>query len=139
MAHNFKIAAVLANAAVDDGTNKGIGPLFNSGFIDIYDGTQPADPSVAISTQTLLATLTFGATAFGTGSAGVITANAIGSGTGLAASTATWFRTYKSDHTTALADGSVGTATADIVLTTTSIVIGATVSLSSWTITEPNP
>lgn len=112
-----------------------IGPLLNSGTIKIYDGTQPATADTAITTQNLLATLTFGATAFGSASAGVITANAITSGTAGATGTATWFRALKSDGTTVVFDGSVGTASADLVLGTVSIVSGATVSCSSFTYT----
>lgn len=138
MASNLKISPTMANASMGDGAHNGVAPLFNSGTIKIYDGAQPADPTVAVTTQTLLATLTFGATAFGAASAGVITANAITSGTAVATSTATWFRTAESGGT-ALMDGNVGTSGTDMVLGTTSIVTGAVVSISSFTITQPNP
>jgi hypothetical protein len=35
-----------------------LAPLLNSGFIEIYDGTQPANADTAVSTQNLIATLT---------------------------------------------------------------------------------
>src|SRR5271165_1037903 len=111
------------NAAIDT-------PL-NGGFMDIYDSTgtgQPATPDVAVTTQVKLASLTLGSTAFGAASSGVKTANAITSGTGLAVGTATWARLYKSDHTTAVLDCSVGTSGADINLNDVAITIGATVS-----------
>ena len=49
----------------------------NSGLLRVYSGTPPADANAALSGNTLLAELTFGATAFGAAVAGVATANAI--------------------------------------------------------------
>ncbi len=130
MALNPKFSTASVNAKVDAQA-----ALMNSGFMDIRDGTQPATANTAV-TGTLLVTLTFGATAFGAGSGGVATANAITSGTAVATSTATWFRLFKSDHTTPVADGSVGTATSNLVLSTAAIVSGATVSISAFSLTE---
>ena len=109
-----------------------------SGFLEIYTGTQPATPDTALSGNTLLATLPLSATAFGASSSATKTANAITSATAAATGTATFFRVYKSDGTTAVIDGSVGTSGADLNLNTTSIVTGATVSVSSWTISDPS-
>jgi hypothetical protein len=116
------------NAALD---------VLNSGFLEIYDGTQPATPDVAVSTQTKLAKLTLGATAFGASSGGTKTANAIGSVAALATSTATWFRAFRSNDTTAVIDGSVGTSGADLNLNAIAIVLGSTVSVTSWTVSMP--
>src|ERR1039457_5242911 len=120
--------------------------LLNSGFLEIYAGTQPTDANTALSGQTLLSGgMTFAATAFGTpvalGPAGsrvvTATANPIVSDTSAAATgTAAWFRAYKSDGTTGVMDGSVGTTGCDLNLNTTAIVIGATVSVTSLTITQ---
>ncbi len=49
----------------------------NNGKIRAYSGTPPANANTALSGQTLLAELSFGATAFGAASSGVATANAI--------------------------------------------------------------
>jgi hypothetical protein len=49
------------NAAVD-----AVAALLNSGTIKVYDGSMPASPATAVTSQTLLATLTFNSTAFGT-------------------------------------------------------------------------
>jgi len=110
--------------------------LLNGGSIKIYTGTQPAGPDTAITSQTLLATLTLSATAFASASAGTnsatITANAITGANAVATGTATWFRAFKSDGTTAVTDGSVGTATSDLILNSTSITSGAAVSVSAW-------
>jgi len=112
----------------------------NGGFLDIYDSTgtgQPATPDVAVTTQVKLATLALSATAYGAAVSGVKTANAITSGTGLAVGTGTWGRFYKSDHTTAVHDCSVGTSAADINLNDVAITIGGTVSVTSYTVSMP--
>ena len=114
--------------------------LANGGHVTIYDSTgtgQPATPDVAITSQVLLATVTLGSPAFGAASAGIATANAITSGTAVATGTAAWWRAFKSDGTTAELDGSVGTSAADMIIATTSIVSGATVSVSSLTVGMP--
>ena len=120
--------------------------LLNTGFLEIYAGTQPTDANTATSGQLLLSSgMTFAATAFAapvaSGAAGsrvvTATANTIVSDTSAAATgTAAWFRAYKSDGVTGVMDGSVGTTGCDLNLNTTSIVIGATVSVTSMTITQ---
>lgn len=132
MANNPHLGDTSANAAVN-----AITALCNSGFLQIYDGSQPANCNTAVGVQTLLAKLTFGNPAFGAAAAGVATANAIGSATASATSTATWFRVFKSDDTTAVFDGSVGTSGCDLNLNSTAISSGATVSVSSLTFTLP--
>jgi hypothetical protein len=121
------IAAVNAAAA-----------LLNSGFIAVYSGTQPALDGALTGTQ--LAEATFSATAFpaATASGGTVTAtaNAITSGTIAATNTAGYFALLKSDNTTVVATGSVGTSGADLNLSSLSFVSGATFSVSSFTITE---
>lgn len=109
--------------------------LLNNGYIDILDGTQPATGDTAITSQTLLVSLQFGSPAFGSTAAGVATANAITSGTAVASSTATWCRLYKSDHTTAVFDGSVGLSSANLILNAVAISSGATIGCSAFTIT----
>lgn len=114
--------------------------LLNSGYLRIYDSTgtgQPAGPDTAITTQVKLAELRFGATAFGASVNGVATANAISSDPDAAATgTPTWFRCFKSDGTTAVHDGSVGTASANLILAVATIVQHAVVDCSSMTITD---
>ena|SRR5215468_8709718 len=113
--------------------------LLNSGFIKIYTGGQPALNGAV--TGTLLVTLTFSATAFpaATASAGTVTAtaNAITSGTAGNTGTAGYHALLKSDGTTIVATGSVGTSGADLNLNTLSITSGNTVSCSSYLITQP--
>lgn len=107
--------------------------LLNSGFIKVYTGSQPSEDGAV--TGTLLATMTFGATAFGASSGGTATANAITSGTAGNTGTAGYFALVKSDGTTVVMTGTVGTSGCDLNLNTTSIVSGAPVSCSSFTIT----
>ena len=132
MANNFKVAVATRNAEINAAT-----ALLNTGTIKIYDGTQPSTPETAVSTQTLLVTLTYGATAFGSASSNAATANAITSGTAVASSTATWARMLKSDGTTVVADCSVGSSGCDINLATAVINTNDTVSITSLTWTQP--
>jgi hypothetical protein len=132
MALNPKRSNAAVNAAADAVT-----PLLNNGYLRIYNGTQPANADTAVSTQTLLAELRFNATAFGAASSGVSTANAITSDSSADnTGTASWFRALKSDGTTAVFDGSVGTSSADLVLNSTAISSGAAVAVTSFTYTE---
>lgn len=112
--------------------------LLNSGTLKIYSGGQPAvDVGV---TGTLLATLTFGATAFAastaSGSGGSAAANTITSGTAGNTGTAGYFALEKSDSTV-VGTGTVGTASCDLNLNSTAISSGATVSCSAFTVTQP--
>jgi hypothetical protein len=136
MALTAKRGAAATKAAVE-----AMGALLNSGYLRIYDSTggtgQPATGDTAIGSQILLAELTFAATAFGTATAGVITAAAIGADSDAnATGTATWFRCFKTDGTTPVYDGSVGTTGCDLNLNTASIVIHAAVSVTALTLTE---
>ena len=134
MANNLQESTESVNAACN-----AIVDLADTGYIRIYDGSQPANANTAVSTQTLLAELRFGATAFGAASGGTATANAITADSSAnATGTASWFRVLKSDGTSVLWDGTVGAGgTYDLVLNTTSIVSGATVSITSMTFTHP--
>ncbi len=128
----FALTNVAANAAAD-----AIAPLLNNGYLRIYSGVQPATADTALSGNTLLAELRFGATAFGAAAAGVATANAITADASADASgTATFARLFKSDGTTAVLDCTVGTGGTDIVLNSAAISAGATVSISALTFTE---
>jgi len=133
MANNPQFYDATVEAAVNAAT-----ALLNSGFLNIYSGSQPALD--AALTGTRLAHLTFGATAFGgaTAAGGTVTAtaNAISSDTSAVAGTAGYFALLKSDGTTVVATGSVGTSGADLNLNSLTISGGATVSCSSFTITE---
>ena len=76
-------------------------------------------------------TLTFGATAFPSAVSGLLTANAITSGTAVADITPTWARIVKSDTTTVVMDVSAGAASAN--LTIGAFTSGTVVSATSFT------
>jgi hypothetical protein len=112
--------------------------LLNSGFLNVYSGAQPIlDGAI---TGTRLAHLTLSATAFATAvaSGGTVTAtaNAIGSDTNAVGGTAGYFALLKSDGTTVIMTGSVGTSNADLVLSTTSVTGGGTFSIADFAITQ---
>ena len=135
MATNLKFSTALRNALMDAITAY----AGANALISIYTGTQPTDANTAVGSQVLLGTLTCGATLAGAAVGGVLTLNTISSDTSAdATGTATWFRLLKSDGATVVLDGSVGTASADLILNTTSVVTAATITISSATITDGN-
>jgi hypothetical protein len=129
MALNTQLSNAAVNAEAD-----ALAALLNSGYLRIYSGTQPATADTALSGNTLLAELRFGSTAFGSASGGLLTANAITADSSAdATGTASFFRALKSDGTTVIMDGTVGTSSANMIIATTSISSAQTVSCSSFT------
>jgi hypothetical protein len=111
--------------------------LLNSGYLRLYDGSQPATADTAISGQTLLAELRFDNPAFPSASGGVALANALSPDSSANASgTATWYRALKSDGTSPIEDGSIGTSDANLVMNSVAISSGATVEVASFSHTE---
>jgi len=112
-----------------------------AGTIKIYDGTQPADANTAITTQVLLAQLTFSDPAFGaTATSGIATASAITGDTDAdATGTASWARIEDSNGNT-IFDCDVGEVadSATITLDNKSIIATGTVNMTSFTITMPD-
>lgn len=112
------------------------------GSLKIYDGSQPTNPDATTGGSSLLAELALNNPAFGAATdaspGGKATANTITDDTSANASgTATWFRAENSNGT-AVIDGDVGTSTgADLTLGSVNISSGATVSVSTWTVTMP--
>jgi hypothetical protein len=133
MALNPKLSVASRNLAL----NAALDVLNGGGFLRIYDGTQPTDADTAIVAQVKLAELALSATAFAAAAAGSKTANAITSANALATGTASWMTLVKSDGTTRVFDGSVGTATANAILNAINLVAGALVSCSSCVISQP--
>jgi hypothetical protein len=125
---------VAFNTAVDAGT---------AAVINIYDNTggAPADANASIGTCVLLAQLTMSATAFGTpttANPSVATANSITSDTSAdATGAASFYRILTQSGGTVLHQGSVGTATANLVLNTVSITSGSTVAITAATVSLP--
>lgn len=132
---------------------------FNDGVIRIYGGQAPATPD-AVETGPLLAEVTVDAGAFTPGQPGnglsfdVITNGASNSilakmaaeswrGNGLADGQAGYFRFYDNsritgESTTAVRfQGTVGTASADMILASVNIKAGVPVTINEMTITQP--
>ena len=103
--------------------------------LTIYSGTRPATGGTA---TTALVTLTCNATFAPAASSGVLTLNAITSANATSTGTASWFRLFKTDGTTIVMDGNVGTSGSDLNFNTVSFVSGASVAISSFTITAGN-
>lgn len=128
MALNPHIAYAARQAALNNAL-----ALANSGTLVIYSGTQPANADTALAGNTVLSTSTLSNPAFSnaTGGSGSTTTAALTLPANVSASatgTATWFRIYQSNGTTAVADGSVGTSSADLIVSTTSFVSGGLVT-----------
>lgn len=124
-------ATALRNARLDAITTR----AGSNAVLRIYSGTRPATGGAE---TTILAELTCNATFAPAASGGVLTLNSItadssANNTG----TATWFRIQSSGAVHVL-DGDVGVSGSDMNLSTTSIVSGATVSITSATITAGN-
>lgn len=140
MANNPFYSDTFARACLDAGA-----VLCNSGKLRVYSGAQPTDANTALGAQTLLGEFTCAATAFPASAASgtaptrsaVATANAIADITAGNTGTAAWFRQLKSDGTTVLFDGTVGTSGCDLNLTDITLTAGETMSVSSYTISNP--
>lgn len=111
--------------------------FYGGGNLKIYSGSQPATADTAPSGN-LIVTITLPATPFAAASSGVIAKSGTWSGVAGATDTAGWFRIQTSGNTHPL-DGSV-TATAgggELELDDVTITSGQTVTVSSFTITQP--
>ena len=131
MANNLKLSNEAVNAEAD-----ALSVLLDNGYLRIYDGTQPTNADTAIGAQVLLAELRFNADAAPSASNGVLTFNAITQDSSAdATGTASWFRALKSDGSTVIFDGAVGTSGCDLNIATTAIVAGAIVGVTSFVYT----
>lgn len=121
---------------------------FDSGAVEIYDGTQPTSANDTVGAGTLLASVDVPASAFGAIANGVLTIDAAAweELSAIAASTATWFRllgsgdTGVSSTTEIRIDGdvtTVATGTGDLQMTSTIIAVSDKITVDSFTITVP--
>jgi hypothetical protein len=134
MASNLNYAVTLINNQLDEITSA----IGSSGFLRIYDGTQPATADTAIGAQTMLAELPLSTTAAGAASSGALTLSAITDEASAAATgTASWGALVTSAGVRKV-DFSVGTSGADLNLDSVSITAGQVVSVSSFVITGGN-
>lgn len=110
----------------------------SGGILRIYSGARPANVGTAIGAQVVLAELTLGSPLAPSASGGVLTLNAITQDSSAnATGTASFFRIFQSNGTTAVIDGDVAVSASDLNLNTVSIVSGGPVQITSFTITAP--
>lgn len=103
------------------------------GQIQIRSGTQPASPDVT-ATGTLLATLDYPATSYGTPTSGVATAGTIVSDTSTVVGTATWAR-HIDGAGLAVFDCPVGLTGTGILFDSVTFITGGTAAITTLTIT----
>ena len=140
MAADFVITNAVAKAMLDAFTTAN--DAGTAAVINIYSGTVPSDADTALGAQVLLAQLTMSGTSFPAATdlapGARITANSITADSSAdATGTAAFFRVLTQGGGTVVAQGTAGTSSADLVLNTTSITAGSTVSITSFTITLP--
>lgn len=127
-----------ANLTARNILDVGLSPLFDTGQIDLLDGTQPADADTAITTQVVLGTITLPNPAFAAATdaapGALATANAIAPTIGIAAGTTTWGRAYQSGGVTVIADLTVGS---DIIISNPVIAIGSPIDVTLFTLGQP--
>lgn len=144
MALNTRISngpAITMCDAMVDSLDLGTGAAIVRG----YTGAQPTDPDTAAS-GTLLFTLVCSDPAFGAASdiapgaratASAITNDSSADATGTLGYCRGWTTNDGATPLTAKIDGEAGTSGADFNFNTVSIVSGATVGITSWTVTMP--
>jgi hypothetical protein len=135
---------------------RGLKDMFDQGWIDIYSGGQPTDADAA-ETGSKLARITLASApvaaaglTFGTAALGLLPKSAsVWSGTVGVAGIAGYFRLYGTNGTTGIMgsagtagtgiriDGNVGVSGSDLVLSNTSLVLGATVTIDTFTLEVP--
>lgn len=94
----------------------------------VYSGTMPTNAATALSGNTAIATIT--ALAWGAAASGVATLSSSTADSNAVGGTASFFRVTKSDGTTCIFQGTVGTSGADLNLNSLTIAAGANVSLT---------
>lgn len=127
----------LSNFAASEGIDAAIGDLLDNGYIRIYNGTIPGTVDTAVSSQTMLVEARWASAAFASAVNGSCITSTINSASAAATGNATWFRLLRNVGTTAIADGSVGTAGADMNLNSVSITANVLVTFNAAIFTLP--
>lgn len=122
-----------ANLTAKTILDSGLSPLFDTGEIELRDGTQPTSADDA-ATGNVLATIVLPNPCFPSSvddtPGALATANAIAQVLGTTAGTTTWGRAYQSGGVTVIADVTVGT---DIIISNPVISIGSPIDVTLFT------
>lgn len=151
----LRLSTALRIALLGGTTDGSLKDMMMDGIIEIFTGAQPADSDSA-ETGTKLVRITEASGAFTSGVAAnglelattavlgtIAKGSAVWSGVGLAIGVAGWFRWYANVVVTGVStarlsiDGACGTSGAQLILSSTSIVTGATVTIDTFNITLP--
>lgn len=129
MAKDTRLSTLVVNVQAD-----ALATLADDGWLDVYGGDRPATPDEPIDDRKRAASLRLGKPAFARAKDGVLSANPIAMAVAvLDVNPVTWARITASDHKTALWDVSVGTKDANVILPTTNVAAGVSISVSSFT------
>jgi hypothetical protein len=129
MPENFQLSNVGVNTEIN-----ALAALLNGGWLDLYDGPQPVSADLPPSKDChLLASLRFADPAFSPAVEGVVAAYPMEKESSAKKSGfALWYRLTQADHETVVADGSVGTTDANLVLNVAQILERAEVMLDRF-------
>ena len=132
-----KFVTAVKNSALDT-IKSAIDAGAGAGTIKIYNGTQPTAPADAVTTQTLLGTLTF-SDPCGTSASGTLTMSAITQDSSAdATGTATWARIADSTGATVCDVGVTATGGGGTLqFNTTNFVITGPILISSFAVSVP--
>ena len=110
-----------------------IARLLDNGSVKVYSGTPPANVDAALSGNTLLATNPLSATSAPAASAGAITFSTITDDSSIdATGTASFYRTFKTDGTTPVTQGSVAVSGGSMTLADLALVAGNVFAIASF-------
>ena len=132
-----RISQEVANAGLDAGLDLIDVGAGTNGTLELRTGSAPTNISDA-ATGTLLATIDLAATAFGAASSGSASANGTPLETTAGASgTIGYGRVLDADGNPRIDEDDVGTSGNNITVNTTEVVSGATVTVNSFTVSQP--
>lgn len=130
MSNIANLSDVAANAQAN-----ALAALCNAGVLRYYTGTQPTNANTAVTgSNVLIASVTLANPAFPSAAAGVLTANAIPTGTASVSGVCSFARLLESNGTTVVMDVVVGApgSGAGLILSNTGIAAGRTIAVSSF-------
>lgn len=126
---------------------QGMKGIFNGGVLDIYSGGQPSSPDYTETGTKLLRVTVSSGTAgitFGTAAVGTLPKSAdVWSGVIEVAGVAGYFRLYGTGGTSGSSasevrmDGNAGVSGADLVLSNSTLTLGATLTIDEFSLTVP--